>query len=222
MLNKALTDSWIFFKIHIVAISIIILPIIIPLEIVSALYHAFYASDEFILSEQLFPMSLSIAAYPIYSVALIFYIASIISDKPYNTNNLWKLGLHYWLPFTILSILVGLTVAMGLMLFIIPGIILTIRYAFSNFELLLNQQTPLDAMKNSWHTTKDYAWKILSGYIIITIGLYLPFYLLLSMFEEKSISYWTIHTLINIAFSVLSSLYTIFAYRIYEFSKTGI
>ena len=45
MLKKSLMDSWAFFKRHALAISIIILPIVVPVEILAALYQYFLASE---------------------------------------------------------------------------------------------------------------------------------------------------------------------------------
>jgi len=219
MLKKSLTDSWSFFKIHAVAISIIILPIVAPIDILTALYQYFFTSEEFLFSEQVIPMAISFIAYPIYTVGVIFYIASVISGENIGTKNLWKLGAKFWLPYIILSILVGVVVIFGFILLVIPGVIFTIRYAFSEFDLLLNQSKPLDAMRNSWDTTKEYMWVILGGYVVITIALYVPYYLVASLFVESSISYWVLDTVLNIAYSVLGVLYTIFAFRVYEHAK---
>ena len=219
MLKKSLTDSWSFFKIHAVAISIIILPIVAPIDILTALYQYFFTSEEFLFSEQVIPMAISFIAYPIYTVGVIFYIASVISGENIGTKNLWKLGAKFWLPYIILSILVGVVVIFGFILLVIPGVIFTIRYAFSEFDLLLNQSKPLDAMRNSWDITKEYMWVILGGYVVITIALYVPYYLVASLFVESSISYWVLDTVSNIAYSVLGVLYTIFAFRVYEHAK---
>ena len=219
MLKKSLTDSWSFFKIHAVAISIIILPIVAPIDILTALYQYFFTSEEFLFSEQVIPMAISFIAYPIYTVGVIFYIASVISGENIGTKTLWKLGAKFWLPYIVLSILVGVVVIFGFILLVIPGVIFTIRYAFSEFDLLLNQSKPLDAMRNSWDITKEYMWVILGGYVVITIALYVPYYLVASLFDESSISYWVLDTVSNIAYSVLGVLYTIFAFRVYEHAK---
>jgi len=219
MLKKSLADSWSFFKIHAVAISIIILPIVAPIDILTALYQYFFTSEEFLFSEQVIPMAISFIAYPIYTVGVIFYIASVISGENIDTKTLWKLGAKFWLPYIILSILVGVVVIFGFILLVIPGVIFTIRYAFSEFDLLLNQSKPLDAMRNSWDITKEYMWVILGGYVVITIALYVPYYLVASLFVESSISYWVLDTVLNIAYSVLGVLYTIFAFRVYEHAK---
>ena len=220
MLKKSLMDSWSFFKNHTVAISIIIFPIVVPISILTALYMYFLTtSDEFLFTEQLPPMLIGIIVHPIYAVAVVFYIASVVSGESIETKTAWKLGVKFWLPYVILSILIGFAVVFGLIFLIIPGIIIAIRYAFSEFDLLLNKSRPLDAMRNSWSATKEYTWVILGGYTVITLVLYVPYYLMASLFDESSISSLVLNTVSNIVYSVLGVLYTIFAFRVYEFAK---
>jgi hypothetical protein len=199
-----------------VAISAIVLPIVVPIEIFTALYQYFATSEEFVLSEQILPMSLGFLAYPVYAVGVVFYIASIVSSERSDTRTLWRLSIKFWVPYFVLTIIIDVAVLFGFMLLIIPGIILAVRYAFSKFDLLLNQSKPLEAMKNSWVSTKEYMWVILGGYAVITIVLYAPLYLVSSLFEESSISHWVFDTASNMAYSILGVLYTIFAFRVYE------
>jgi len=212
-------DSWSFFKNHAIAISLIILPIVVPIDVLTALYQYFLTSEEFVFSEQLAPMVVGFMAYPIYAVGVVFYIASVISGESINTKTSWKLGAKFWFPYVIMSILIGLAVMFGFILLVIPGIILTIRYAFSEFDLLLNQSKPLAAIRNSWDATKEHMWLLLGGYVVITLVLFMPYYLIISIFDESSISYWILDTASNIAYSVLGVMYTIFAFRVYEFAK---
>ena len=221
MLGKSLTDSWSFFKNHTIALSFIILPIVAPITICNAFYQYFFIGEEFIFSEQYIPMAIDFIAYPIYMIAVIFYISSRISGDKHDTTSLWKLGIKYWQPYIILSIFVSLLVLCGFALLIVPGIILLVRYAFSEFELLLNDKKPLDAMKNSWDATKQYQWVILGGYTLITLALYTPYFMISSLVEEFSISYWVLTTVFDLIISVFSVLYTIFSFRVYEFSRTN-
>ena len=158
MLNTALSDSWSFFKTHLVALSLIILPIVIPLEIVTSVYHSMYTGNEFVMADELFPMGLYFTVYPIYTIAVVFYLAGAINSEFQSTKALWKLGLQYWLPFNILNFLIGVMIVSGFIVFIIPGVILAIRYLFAQFELLLNNARPLAAMKTSWENTGQYFW----------------------------------------------------------------
>lgn len=220
MLITSLKESWSFFKIHFIALSIIILPIAAPVELFTSLYEYFLNSDEFHFIEAVVPMAVNAVTYPIYTIAVIFYIASVITGETIDTKTLWKLGAKFWLPYIIMSAMIIITVISGFILFILPGIILIIRYAFSEFDLLLNKNTPLNALKNSWSETKEYMWIIFGGYILITFALFVPFYLITSIFEGSSIFYWVLHTLLNITYSLFGVLYTIFAFRIYEHAKS--
>ncbi len=219
MLKKSLMESWTFFKNHVVAIALIILPIVVPIEILTALYQYFLAGEELELTEQLIPMLIGVIAYPIYAAGLVFFIASVIVGERIDTQTLWRLGAKFWLPYLIMSVLVGFTVVLGFILLIIPGVILAARYAFTEFELLLNELKPIDAMKNSWHITKNYMWVILGGYIVITIVFYAPYYLIVLLFDDASVSYLVFGTASNIIHSVLGAMYTIFSFRVYELAK---
>lgn len=220
MLKTSLMDSWAFFKIHVLAISIIILPIVVPIEVIEALYQYFLASEEFVFFEQIISIAIGFVAYPIYAVGVVFYIASVISGKTIDTKTSWRFGVKFWLPYTILSIFIGIAVMFGFTLLIIPGVIFTVRYAFADFDLLLSQRKPLDAMKNSWAETKDYMWAILGGYVVITLVFYMPYYLIVSLFDEASVAYLLLNSTSNIIYSVLATLYTIFTFRVYQIAKS--
>lgn len=219
MYNKALLDSWYFFKNHLLSLSLIILPIVVPLEIFTSFYQYNFTSDEARIEEMLLPMSISILLYPIYSVAIVLYISSVISDTQFTVKKLYAYGFQYWLPYITITFFIGLIVIGGLALFIIPGIIFIIRYSFSEFELLLDGKKPLDAMSNSWKLTGNYMLTLFIGYSIISVCLYIPSILIYSSLEESSTLSYIVMPISNIIFSVLHTLYTIYAYRIYEYSK---
>lgn len=220
MLGKSLSDSWSFFRIHGVALAMIVLPIVAPIEILVSLYQAFVVSEEFVLAEQAIPMIVSFLAYPVYSVAVVYYIASIISGQPRSNSELWTLGLRYWQPFIILSLLVTVAVMFGLFLLILPGVIIAVRVAFAEFELLLNDRKPMDAIKIGWKGTQEYMWVILGGYVVITAGIYIPLYFLGAAFDETSNVHGIMTTFINIAYQFLAVFYTIFAFRVYDIART--
>ncbi len=220
MLGKSLSDSWAFFRIHGVALAMIVLPIVAPIEILLSLYQGFMVSDEFVLAEQAIPMIVGFLAYPVYSVAVVFYIASVISGQSRSTSELWTQGIRYWQPFIILSLLVTIAVMFGLFLLIIPGVIIAVRVAFAEFELLLNDRKPMDAIKIGWAGTREYMWVILGGYTVITVSIYIPLYFLGAAFDETSGAHGIVTTFINIAYQFLAVFYTIFAFRVYDMART--
>lgn len=219
MLNKTLLESWLFFKTHVSVLSAIILPIVVPISIVVSLYEHFFMGETFVFSQVLIPMFINLLASPIYSVGVIFYMASVINNEPIDIQKAWSLGLKFWAPFLVLTVVVGGAVMTGFMFFIIPGIFLTVRFSFSGFDLLLKESNPINAMKNSWDMTKEYTPVLIVGYILITLSLYVPYYTVASMFNDSNVTYLILNTILNLIYTVLGTFFTIFSFRIYDIAK---
>ena len=198
------------------AISLIILPFVVPVELFIALYQHVLTNGE----EQIIPMVINFIVYPVYTVAVVFYIASFVSGEVVGTKALWRLGAKWWFPYITLSVLVGLATMGGLVLLVIPGIIVIVRCSFAEFELLLNQREPMAAIKKSVESTKEYFWIILTGFAVITVVLYAPYYLVSSLLDEASTAYFIIEMLASFVYSVLDVLFIIFAFRVYEHAKS--
>ena len=135
MYLELLSDSWSFFKVHAVAISLIILPFIVPVEIFNALYMHVFTDGE----EQIIPMAINFIVYPIYTIAVIFYIASFVSGETVGPKALWQLGVKWWFPYITLSVLVGLGTLAGLVLLVIPFLwqVLKFKEPFYRYKKLL-------------------------------------------------------------------------------------
>ena len=219
MLSQSLMDSWFFFRRHFYAIASIILPIILPIEIVTTFTLQPNPTGEIDYSNYLPVMLISLLAYPIYTVGLIYYLASVIEGTPATTNHCWQKGKKYWLPCLILALFAGLTIMLGLMALVLPGILLAIRYSFAEFELVFNQALPTDSLRNSWHMTRDYMGTILGGYVLITLALYTPFWLASKMIERTDPGFWIFDLGSSLYFGLFGTLYTIFAFRIYEIAR---
>lgn len=219
MLKTSLRDTWSFFRQHWVALAAIILPLAIPVDLFSVFYDATIASEDFVFSEQIIPIGVTFLVYPIYAAAVVFYLRSVIAGQPQDTASLWRLGLRYWVPYVVLSLLFGIAVSAGFMLLVVPGIIIGIRFAFAEFDLLLNDSSPTDALKSSWQQTERYFWTLFGGYALITVALYIPFYVIGGLFDTESALFWLISVIMNATYAVLSTLYTIFSFRVYDFSR---
>jgi hypothetical protein len=220
MFNKFFNDSLVFFRNHFIAFAAIILPVVVPVEIISMFVLHSDGSEQLTTNQVMLAILLDFLVSPVYMVAAIFYIASIIHNEHRAISSLWGLGLKLWLPFLVLSVMVGIVVSIGLLMFILPGIFFAVRYAFAQFELLFNQQNPPEAIRKSWHLTADYQWLILSGFAMITVLLYGPLLIFSSVFNELMQSNWIIGSVINLLYAVLTMLYTVFAFRVYEHARS--
>ena len=68
-----------------------------------------------------------------------------------------------------ISILVGLGVAIGFMLLIVPGIILALRWAVAVPACVVENKGPLESMRRSAELTKGHRWKIFGVWVLIAI-----------------------------------------------------
>jgi fumarate reductase subunit D len=68
-----------------------------------------------------------------------------------------------------ISILVGLGVAIGFMLLIVPGIILALRWAVAVPACVVENKGPLESMRRSAELTKGHRWKVFGIWVLIAI-----------------------------------------------------
>lgn len=220
MAEEFLKDSWSFFKTHFVALALIVLPITVTLELVLVLHEQFLASEEFVLSGQFLPLVFIFVAYPIYRGAVVFYVASAISGEVLAAPSLWKLSIRFWVPYAILIVLSFFAFAFGILAFVLPALVLSARLAFTDFDLLLNRSGPLRAIGNSWNATRGYAGLIFRGFAVITLVLFVPSMLFQTLLSGTGVLQLILMPIYNVLMSLLSCLYLIYAYRVYEFSRT--
>lgn len=225
MLSRFLADSWAFYKAHFWALFLIMAPILLPFELFSLVYQSVFITEESGLTEQGVIVFLGILVNPLIMIPVVFYVRAAVADNADagsgDQNNYWDLRRRYWADYLVLNLLVFAAVIAGLFLFIVPGIILAMRYAFAEFELLLNNERPLNAMVKSWHSTKKYFWDILLGTLIIVLIFYLPFSLLFSFIDSEDSWYWLLSFVTNIAFSLLGAFYVVFYFRIFDFHRSS-
>src|SRR3989344_7229660 len=89
------------------------------------------------------------------------------------------------LPFLGLSLLVGLTILVGFILIIIPGIIFAVWFGFSYFVFLLENTGIREAMKKSKAYVKGRFWAVL-GRIVVLLLILLPFMIISSIADGMS------------------------------------
>lgn len=215
VLQGLLLDSFRFFRKHLLSILLIIVPVVFPVEFFRASYAESLAGAEKSLLTQWPPLLLGLLVYPIHAGGVIFFIASEVSGTRLNARTCWLLGLRFWWPFLLLSLLLGIATAMGFVLFIVPGVIALGRLSFAEFDLLLNNTSPPDALRHSWDETIPYFWLILGGYLVIFAAFFVPYFGLVFVLEDLSADLGIFEVILDTLYAVLSSLFTIFRFRVY-------
>jgi len=219
ILMSAIWDSIHLFKTNLIALTSIILPFACVIETFDAYYIAKYISDKPLIDDMIPILVLHLLLQPFYSVAIIFYLSSVIAKQPISILHAWMLSIKYWPRYLLLNLLLSVFVFSGLLLFFIPGIFLFIRFSFAEFHLLLEQQQPYDAIKQSLYDTKDYFLVLFSGFLILGISTYGPFFMLKDLIGENEHEMNLLGIMLSIAFDILTIVFTVFAFRVYHLSK---
>lgn len=215
-LHRMLLDSFRFFRNHLFSILAIVVPVVFPIELFRAGYAESLGGAEQGFLSQWPPLLLGLLAYPIYAGGVIFFIASVISGNRLNAKSCWLLGLRYWSPFLFLSLLLGIVTGLGFLLFLIPGLVALARFAFAEFDLLLKDQSPPDALRHSWKETRPYFWLLLGGYGVIFAAFYVPYFGLIFILDDLNVELGLVGILLDTLYAVLNVLFTVFRFRVYD------
>jgi hypothetical protein len=78
-------------------------------------------------------------------------------------------GFRYFLPLFIVAILVTLGVWIGLILLIVPGIILALRWAITAPVVVVERDGPTRSMGRSAELTEGYRWPIFGLFILYVV-----------------------------------------------------
>ena len=137
-----LSDSYFFYLRNFRQIASLCLPFLVLDAILELL---FINSQNF---QSLYWVSF-VAIYPIYTAALILFMAKSASQEHPRNMDIIAASLKLWWPFYLLTVIHLALGVVGLFLFIIPGIWVIVRLSFAEFYLILNGLTPWEAIGQS-------------------------------------------------------------------------
>jgi len=175
---------------------------------------------------------ISLIIYVLLEVGLLKIALSFRDGKVPEVEDLFR-GYPHFLNYLAASILYGLMVAFGLILLIIPGIYLALKYQFYGYLIIDKGMGPFEALKESGRITdgakKDLLvfWLVLFcsiAVIALVLGIFiaLPVGLLMAFISKELIPAFNIATslvssFINLIIIIpITKLSTAFIYRILE------
>ena len=132
-----------------------------------------------------------------------------VSNKT-STRSLSDLYIYtlYKLPIVILwSLFVGLAAALGILLFILPGIYIGLRYAFYIFEIILSSKNSTQAMKDSFAITEGKVMQIFLYILPLMITV-----MLLSIVIYSLSDFFIIGIFYNYLMIIFATLYSYYLY----------
>ncbi|MFJ2333030.1 YciC family protein [Pseudomonas helleri] len=137
-----------------------VITLCLPLVILEAVLQ--YVVDDAVgpNASQGYALIVGLLVYPLYTGALIVFLdARSRGERPSNRDVLAR-ALSLWPKFALLAAISTLLIVLGLSMFFIPGIYLTVVLAFSEYNLVLRGQPPLTAIKSSLIMSRGHFWRI--------------------------------------------------------------
>ncbi|WP_409523756.1 YciC family protein [Nitrincola sp. MINF-07-Sa-05] len=211
MTFEYLRQSLFFFRQHLTTLAMIQIPFLLALAVLRLTLTGRPDAESDLVHASLIGMLLEMLVLPLYWGATIFYLQSVIDDRPLKPINAILQGISSWGRLLLTYILNAIAVAIGLMLMIIPGVYVGIRFAFADYVCVLEKQGPGNSLKRSWEQTDGYFWVLLQGLVILFGSLFMLGMLVNTLFGPTSL----ISTLLSVGIEFGGALITIFGFRVY-------
>lgn len=157
-------DSWYFVRHNLSAIAVLCLPLVC-LEVLAQ--HALAAW----LPRSPVPWNLVVLPffYPLYEAALILFLAARSQGEQPRPRDMLAASVTLWPRFAVLTCLVLLFTMLGFSLLLIPGILVMVSMAFSEYLLTLRRLEPLAAMRASLEMSRGRLFIIFSCLASVTV-----------------------------------------------------
>ncbi len=108
---------------------------------------------------------------PVYVGGFIVLLHTLLYKTGKSTANCFIAGIMRWPQMLLANILTSVLVFAGLMLFIVPGIWIFSRLFLVPYLVMLDKQSPVNSIINSYNMTAGYAFKILNDVAILFLML---------------------------------------------------
>lgn len=164
-------DAFYFFRSNLISIVVLCLPPVVLEALVKQAVSNSMGASTASNTATAYEMLVSLFFYPLYSGALILFLDARTRGEQPAIADLWARTLRLWPSFAVLSAISTLLIMFGLSLFVLPGLWVMIKLAFSEYLLVLRQRTPFMAMRESMHMTTGHFTRILVCLLVIYIPL---------------------------------------------------
>ncbi|TCS43687.1 hypothetical protein [Reinekea marinisedimentorum] len=216
MLYSLLRDSLRFYLNHFIRFAQIVLPFTIPLGLFSLLYDKFLLTNPESALQVYFPMAVAFLFRPVYQLALLQSISQSLQHNYPTVGSLWQMGWSKWAPMFIVSLLYTAAVFSGMMMFVIPGLYLAIKFCFAEIFVAVEGCDPVEAMKRSWKATTGRLLPLTGGFILISLLLIVPSMQIANYVTTAGIPDFIGRFIPSVIFSLLGVFYTVFTYRVFD------
>lgn len=165
---------------NIVLFALIILTVWLPGNILLNMY-VYNVSSPDIWNVTRYSMIIEGLFGPIYIGAMVYALFKIKQNQKVDYREAITVGFNNWGKLFVARWIAGIIIVLGFIALIVPGIILSVRYAVLDYAVIIEGAGASQARSRSVELTKGNRWKIFSvivlfliTFMIISIIVYIP------------------------------------------------
>ena len=214
-MSNVVKDIFHFFIKNLLHISILTVSIEFPYILLLNIKYFTELNQVFSLVLSIVLLAASFIIYPFATGAQSFLYYQIINGFELDTKKCITGSKKYLINLVIGSFLYTITTVLGLIAFIIPGIIIGVRLSFYCFLIIFENFSPLDSLKESYRITAGSTWKIANPSLAVGIPIIAISILTQELFIKIDVYNVFSGTIIDLIFAILSWLQLILFFRFY-------
>ncbi len=152
-------------------------------------------------------------------ISLILLVQGILAKQHLSWSQRSLRALGFFLPFFLMQIMMAFGVVAGLMLMIVPGIFVFVRWLLAPYFMLLQGQGALASLKSSWRLTQGYGWDLFFALVaMMVIGLVPSMFMLDNVTSSASAFS---NGVLSILGSVIGAWSVVLFYRAYDYIQAN-
>jgi hypothetical protein len=210
-----LGETFSFFRVYARDIASFLLYATFPVIIIENFLSYYAAIYDFSPEIKTLPILIHFMYQPIYTGGLIFMISRLVSGEGWSIKESLLVGLGCWLNLLVVNVISSVLIILGLLAFILPGLVIFARLSLAEFSVVLERLSPIDALLHSNRIAKQFAWQIIGSAVLLSallISVKILINLIIAAFSLKHLFMFMVSELIII---ILWSNITILLFRYY-------
>jgi len=172
MISQTFKEAFYFFRINVLTLlaytfALGLLVVLIAQLLVPVFFSGMSAEEIGPETIRPFAQLMNLIVQPIYTGGLIALIFSLANQQGRRVHQCLLEGIKYWPYMLLANVITTFIIFVGFMLFVLPGVWLFTRLFLVPYLVMLKNQTPFEAIANSFKQTSGYSLTILSDIILL-------------------------------------------------------
>jgi hypothetical protein len=211
-----LGESFIFFRAYARDIVSFLLYATFPVIIIENFLSYYAAVYDFSPQIKSLPILIHFLYQPIYTGGLIFMISRLLAGESWSVKESLLVGLACWLPLLVVNVISSALIILGLIAFIVPGLVIFARLSLAEFNVVLERLSPIEALLRSNRIAGKFTWQIIGSVFLLSAVLIGAKLLINIIIATLSLRHIVVFMISELAIIILWSSLTILLFRYYD------